>query len=90
MSIPGYTAETSLYRTKANYCLVGAHAPGAGVVVPQLSKACTECTGFFIGTRTCCDVEVLFCMPGVPCIVNFKNCHSENCGLLVSVGIVSA
>jgi hypothetical protein len=82
MRIPGYTAQTSLYKTRTNYRSVGTHDPGTGEVVPQLSRVCTECSGFFFGSRNCCDVEILYCNPTGPCLVNILNCQNENCGLI--------
>jgi hypothetical protein len=69
-SMPGFTAETSLYRTLSNYRTKGVHGclPGPRAVVPQLRistvPGCGDCTplrwpdGTPTGAcaRACCDV----------------------------------
>ena len=66
MSIPGFTAETSLYRMRTAFGTIGSDSflPGAGAVVPQLpTLGCGECTPLTWpdGTKTgacrraCCD-----------------------------------
>ena len=71
MNIPRFTAETSLYRTMANYRTRGIHGSlqGAASVMPQLIRlplepGCGECTplqwpdGTPTGAcaRACCNV----------------------------------
>jgi hypothetical protein len=90
MSIPGFTAESSLYTT-VGYRLTLAHQGTAGQVVPQLptSRVCTKCDGIFLGSQRCCDVEIVSCSPPFQgCVVNFTNCATESCGFLHDVGVV--
>jgi hypothetical protein len=66
MNMPAFTAETSLYRVKTNWCARGSHGSfGSGAVTPQLPPAgCGECTPLRwpdgrptgICARQCCDV----------------------------------
>lgn len=86
MSIPGFTAEASLNEARSGYRMASAHVSRPGEVVPQLTRLCAECSGRFVGTRICCDMEIIFCMPGVPCIVTYTNCQTESCGLLAELG----
>jgi hypothetical protein len=66
MSVPGFTAEASLYRIRTNFGSIGSHGSllAAGAVVPQLQAlGCGECTPLTWpdGTKTgacrraCCD-----------------------------------
>jgi len=90
MSIPDFTAESSLYTT-AGYRLALAHQGTAGQVVPALptSRVCTKCDGIFLGSQICCDVEIVSCSPPFQgCVVNFTNCATESCGFLHDVGVV--
>ncbi len=81
MNMPGFTAETSLYRTNTNYGMAGAYAvlPGAGGVVPQ-ARACGPCNDLFLGKRICCD-ERLVC-DSFPFGCHFVlSCVTELCGI---------
>jgi hypothetical protein len=53
MMMPGFTAETSLHRTKNSYRASSAHGalPGAVGVVPQKGTACYECSNWSAGTQ---------------------------------------
>jgi len=68
MRVPGFAAETSLYRSKTSYCTTGSHSSlfGAGVIAPQLppTPGCGNCTpltwpdGRSTGVcyQSCCDL----------------------------------
>ncbi len=79
-TMPGFTAETSLYRSSTNYRVGGAHSglSEAGMVVPQMARVCSECTGFWYGTRYCCDIQIT-CNPWGGCTVA-QWCQTEECG----------
>ena len=60
MSLPGFDAEASLYRTKPGYRKTGTHRlpPGARAVVAQRENGgplCGECSNIILGTQWCCD-----------------------------------
>ncbi len=88
MNMPGFNAETSLYRTRTKYLMIGAHGSlqGAGAVVPQM-PVCSKCSNFPIGKRVCCDIRVERGPDGTPHI-SVGACHDQYCGLLVDLGIV--
>lgn len=78
MSLPGFNAETSLYRTKLTYRKTGTRRlpPGEGAVVPQRLNGeprCGECSNFILGTQWCCEGDF------VPI------CSEQLCGILVSI-----
>jgi hypothetical protein len=78
MSLPGFSAETALYRTNTRYGSTGIHGllPGAGGVVPQRENGaprCGECSDLLLGTRWCCEGEPL------------SICSPEPCGLVVDI-----
>lgn len=81
-TMPGFTAETSLYRSSTNYRVAGAHSglSEAGMVVPQkMVRVCSECTGVvWRATRYCCDIEIT-CNPWGGCTVA-QWCQTERCG----------
>lgn len=84
MTLPGFTAETSLCGTETNYRMIGAHgALARGAVVPQ-KQVCDDCSNFFVGTKVCCT---MYCdgkyQPPDQC--NVQDCHLVNCGLLLDV-----
>src|SRR5215831_13434420 len=66
INLPGFTAESSLYRTVPKYATENVHGflPGPGTIVPQLPPNCGACTpltwpnGTPTGAcaRACCDV----------------------------------
>ena len=82
MAIPGFTAETSLSKSNAIY---GGSAPyrganGTSMLLPQLTRVCSECSGLLRGTRYCCDIRIT-CNPWGGC-TTFQLCETEDCGLL--------
>jgi hypothetical protein len=87
MSIPGFTAESSLC-TRGGAWHGSVHPEAPGEVVPQVaSRVCTKCDGIFYGSHICCDIEIVNCTKEFQnCVVNFKNCVTESCGFLVDVG----
>lgn len=78
--MPGFTAETSLNRTKYRMIAVHGSPPGAGAVVPQ-APVCSPCSNFLVGKRTCCDIKVGRGPQGEP-VISVGACNEENCGLL--------
>jgi hypothetical protein len=75
MNMPGFTAETSLYRSKTNYNMVGAHGalPRAGAVVPQNQLACGDCSGSLLGVKGCCAFNCNTKLGLCGCIGNSAN-----------------
>ena len=60
MAIPGFTAEESLLKSTAIYGGSAAHrgATGTSVLLPQLTRVCSACSGLLRGTRYCCDIRI--------------------------------
>jgi hypothetical protein len=82
MKMPGFTAETSLYRTNANYRLAWLPSPFGPSVVPALCfpEGCGPCRN---GIQRCCEsdgrIHVYDCEPNPPPItcgpcVGFRSC----------------
>ena len=60
MSLPGFNAETSLYRTEPRYCTSRAYRLPLEVpaVVPQRLNGgpkCGACSNLILGTQWCCE-----------------------------------
>jgi hypothetical protein len=82
-SMPGFTAERSLYPSNTSYRMVGTYAglSEVGEVVPQkMTRVCSECSDTWRGTRYCCDIEIT-CNPYGGCTVA-QWCETEECGIL--------
>src|SRR4051794_10482840 len=84
VTMPGFSAETSLERTRRQYRGKGVHgSPRAGAVVPQL-PVCSPCTNSILGTRVCCDVKVGQGPDGDP-VISVGACTTEFCGVLADI-----
>lgn len=81
--LPRFTAEISVYRTKAAYRALGSYGAQAfGAQVAPQSRQCGQCSGFILGERLCCDV-IRKCEPGGGCTTEAVNCTRTQCsGLL--------
>ena len=59
MTLPGFNAETSLYKTSVHYRLMGASVQAGGIVPQQVSVSCGPCyldnTGACVQNCTICD-----------------------------------
>jgi hypothetical protein len=88
-AMPGFAAGNSVYETDRVHTGLSADDRWTvDSVVPQLptSRACNDCSGFFYGSHTCCDIEIVSCTAGYRnCVVNFNNCQTESCGLLAPI-----
>jgi len=78
MSIPGFSAERSLYRTKPIFRTIARHGfpVRSESVVPQRTNGgphCGACSNLIVGTRWCCD--------GDPVTI----CWPEACGIAVDI-----
>jgi hypothetical protein len=83
-NMPGFTAETSLYRSKTNYSMVGAHGalPSGGAVVPQ-TWVSSKCSNPILGTNSWCDFN---CNPDYPHLCGCSDIQYDvPCGLLVDL-----
>jgi hypothetical protein len=58
MSMPGFTAEDSLYRTSGRYYTASAHNPINGSVYPAQSNR-SGCTTYTLTLRECCSQDPL-------------------------------
>jgi hypothetical protein len=84
MRIPGFTAESSLYKTKTSYrasSFHGALSQGGGIV-PQKGTACYQCSSWLLGSQYCCDGGVVICTPEGVCHIEGDICYTRPCGLL--------
>lgn len=81
--LPRFTAESSVYRSKAAYLAQGSYGGQAfGARVAPQSRQCGQCSGFILGERLCCDV-IRNCEPGGGCTSEAVNCTRTQCsGLL--------
>jgi hypothetical protein len=89
-TMPGFTAENVAYQSRLTYRWINVddRLTVVNTIVPQLptSRVCNDCSSFFYGSHTCCDIEIVSCSPTLKnCVVNFNNCQSENCGLLAPI-----
>ncbi len=83
MNMPGFSAETSLYRTRTSYRMLGTRGslPGAGAVVPQLMQTvCSRCSNPILGKISCCEVEVSTGPGDVP-VLTTGRCYTARCGV---------
>lgn len=68
MRTPGFSAETSLYRTRHNYRLTVAHGPRSGALHPSsfvvdIHDLSHHGTAVFVDPRSCCRD----CLASIPC-----------------------
>jgi hypothetical protein len=83
-NMPRFTAETSLYRSKTNYSMVGARRdlPSGGAVVPQ-TPVCSECTNPILGTKACGN---FVCNPRYTHLCGVTDIQFDiPCGLVIDV-----
>ena len=78
MSLPGFNAETSLYRTKPGNRETATHSIPAGVraVVPQRENGgpqCGACSNLILGTQWCCEGDFQ------------PICEEQLCGIAVDI-----
>ena len=78
MTIPGFTAEASFYKSTTSYRMVAGDTAGSLRVVPAVAS-CTSCYGYrtgpftFRGNKLCCDTV---CVPFAGCR---QYCWVESC-----------
>ena len=76
MTLPGFNAETSLYKTSVQYRLTGASAQVDGVI-PQLFSFCGPC---YLNTAEVCVRDCTFCEPLPPhCFTFTYPCSPSAC-----------
>jgi hypothetical protein len=79
MIVPGFTAETSLYKTSAFYRGMGSRSPaGAGPAVVAQLDCSTQCYAKYAACLAGCAISGgPFCLP--LCFATFIGCQSD-CG----------
>jgi hypothetical protein len=76
MTLPGFSAETSLYKTTVPYRLVGASVQ-AGGAVPQQVHNSTSCGPCHLDAGACVQ-SCLICTPRF-CIPHLRDCDPSAC-----------
>ena len=76
MTLPGFNAETTLYKTSVHYRLTGAMVQADGIM-PQLFSFCGNC---YLNATGSCVKNCTFCEPFPPhCFTFAAPCNPSAC-----------